>query len=143
MTQVEKLELILEKIKTLKPKQFNFAHFVSDYDEENGCGTVCCIVGWFPKFFPKSGFKWKDGELRSEIYETKRTEGIQQHLCQLLNLPLVWVEYLFFGYSKKPNNNLPYLTMTADLARVIYVWEKAIAYLKKHPSALREKYSLT
>lgn len=142
MTPVEKLELILEKVKTLKPEQFVFSDFVYDYDGQNGCGTVCCIAGWFPKFFSKSGFIWEHGDLKSKIFESKRSCDIQKHLSQLLNLPINWIEYLFFGDSERPNRSLPYLAEDADLARVIYVWEKAITYLKKHPSTYQDKYSL-
>ena len=142
MTPVEKLELILEKLKTLKPEQFVFYDFVEEYDTK-GCGTVCCVVGWFPRFFPNSGFKWQEGDLLSKIHNSTRTEKIQLHLKELLGLPISWIEYLFFGDSQRPNNNLPSLEEDADLARVIYVWEKAIAYLKKHPSVYQEQYSLT
>jgi len=142
MTPVEKLELILEKVKTLEPEQFVLSDFVYEYNDQDGCGTVCCIVGWFPKFFPKSGFIWEHGDLKSKIFESKRIYDIQQHLSQLLNLPINWIEYLFFGDSKRPNKSLPYLAESAYLARVVYVWEKAIAYLKEHPSIHQEKYSL-
>lgn len=142
MTPVDKLELILKKLRTLKPEQFVFYDFVTEHDTK-GCGTVCCAVGWFPHFFPNSGFKWQAGDLLSEIHNSIETEKIQLHLSELLGLPILWIRYLFLGNSKRPNNNLPYLAENADLARVIYVWEKAIAYLKKHPFVYQEKYSLT
>lgn len=142
MTPVEKLELILEKLKTLKPEEFVFYDFVVEHDTK-GCGTVCCVVGWFPKFFRNSGFVWQNGALHSKKYDSGYTGNIEKHLIDLIGLPELWIEYLFFGDSNRPNNNLPYLSEDDDLARVIYVWEKAIAYLKKHPSAYQEKYSLT
>lgn len=38
---------------TLKPEQFYFGDWIQSYDED-GCGTVCCAMGWTPKLFPKS-----------------------------------------------------------------------------------------
>lgn len=41
---------MLEFLKTLDKDKFSFHKVVDKY--ENGCGTVCCVVGWFPKIFP-------------------------------------------------------------------------------------------
>ena len=37
----------------LPKKKFNFRRVVTQY--EDGCGTVCCAIGWLPKVFPR---KW-------------------------------------------------------------------------------------
>lgn len=42
-----KLAAFLDK---LPPKQFDLGTYVKS--TENGCGTVCCAIGWCPKVFP-------------------------------------------------------------------------------------------
>lgn len=55
---LSKLNDTLKKMKELDPKKFNYAHFVTECDLNKVCGTVCCILGWYPLWFPESGFKW-------------------------------------------------------------------------------------
>jgi hypothetical protein len=49
-----KLARFLEK---LPARKFDFASVVSR--ARNGCGSVCCAVGWLPAVFPKLA-KWED-----------------------------------------------------------------------------------
>lgn len=39
-----------ERYGTIKEIEFNFIDYVSEFDTEKGCGTVCCLWGWEPKF---------------------------------------------------------------------------------------------
>lgn len=36
---------------TLTPDKWDFSQYVTAY--ENGCGTVCCALGWCPTIFPE------------------------------------------------------------------------------------------
>ena len=47
----EKLRKAIAFVRGLKPEQFDFSSTVRDCDD-NGCGTVCCFMGWMPMVFP-------------------------------------------------------------------------------------------
>lgn len=138
MKQVENLRLILSKLKTLKPKEFDFSSFVTEFDRENGCGTVCCVVGWFPKWFPNSGLIWKNDDLEC----VNEKEEIKEHLVNLLQLPYSWIEYLFFG-KERPVKDVPMLSYNSKLKTLINAYEKTIEYLEQNPDIFKCKYSLT
>lgn len=59
---LQRLKDTIDKAKELEPHQFNLENWVTEYNYKNNCGTVCCIAGWYPKWFPEAGLKW-DGEL--------------------------------------------------------------------------------
>lgn len=48
---------VIKFLENLPPEKFNFNRFVTECN--NGCGTVCCVVGWFADIFPRS-FKWEN-----------------------------------------------------------------------------------
>lgn len=47
--RLEKLAAFLDK---LPRKKFDFSILVAERDED-GCGTICCAIGWIPAVFPK------------------------------------------------------------------------------------------
>ena len=47
---LERLDYTIEKAKGLKLNQFNYSEYVSKFDFENNCGTVCCIAGHYPNW---------------------------------------------------------------------------------------------
>lgn len=51
----------------LKTGEFAYQHFVTSYDPENLCGTVCCIMGWYPKYFPESGLDWEINDNKTDL----------------------------------------------------------------------------
>jgi hypothetical protein len=53
-----KLQLTLDKLKELPEELFFYRTFVKTYNEKNQCGTVCCVAGWYPFWFPESGLIW-------------------------------------------------------------------------------------
>ena len=139
----DKLEIILEKVKTLKEEQFRFEEWITEFDEEKSCGTVCCIVGWMPQWFPNCGIKYmyEYGYLELCVEdEIDSYERIMSHLSTLLGIPLNVVEYLFAG-KQKPSEDLPKLNLNSSLSAVIEAWEKTIKWLKIQDSLF--KYSLT
>lgn len=46
--RLRKLAAFLYK---LPPEKFYFGNYV--LKAENGCGTVCCAIGWLPRVFPE------------------------------------------------------------------------------------------
>lgn len=59
----ELLTKLRDGLMTLKPEEFKYWLLVSEFDYRTGCGTVCCALGWAPRFIPESGFYWRYGEL--------------------------------------------------------------------------------
>lgn len=57
----DKLQKLADFLRTLEDEQFYFGSVVADADED-GCGTVCCAMGWAPAVFPKETH-WHCGEL--------------------------------------------------------------------------------
>ena len=53
---VEKLRHTIDNIKTLKPQQFSYSDFIKKSTDK--CGTVCCIAGWYPKWYPTGRLQW-------------------------------------------------------------------------------------
>lgn len=58
MEDKELLIKLVTGLKTLDESQFKYEEFVSEYDKDNHCGTVCCAWGWVPAFVPESGVRW-------------------------------------------------------------------------------------
>lgn len=48
---VSKLNTTIGHLKTLLSEEFFFGNFVKKFDEEKKCGSICCIVGWYPRFY--------------------------------------------------------------------------------------------
>ena len=44
---------LLRYAKQLDASQFNFSDWVTEFDSENHCGTVCCLVGHLPNMDPE------------------------------------------------------------------------------------------
>lgn len=78
---IERLQLTIDNLKKLKPEQFNYAEVVSEFDEEKGCGTVCCVMGFYPVWYPDH-FKYhknrSDGNY-SVIHIFEDYHGITRH----------------------------------------------------------------
>lgn len=142
MTTVEKLELILSEFKEqISPEQFGFKRFVTEWDEENNCGTVCCIAGWFPKLFPNSGFYWEKDD---QNLHTETGLSVERHLIELLGLTTEEIDYLFYGASEYFDEVLDYeLTNKSSYQEVIEGWEKFIEWKKGDPENIESKYSLS
>jgi len=47
---LERLKKTIDLSKTLKEEQFNYNKFVTEFDYDNECGTVCCIAGHYPNW---------------------------------------------------------------------------------------------
>lgn len=53
---IERLDNTIGMLKWLDPSAFDFTTWVSE--SQRDCGTVCCVAGWYPKFFPEVGLYW-------------------------------------------------------------------------------------
>jgi hypothetical protein len=53
----ERLETIAKFLDILPPEKFDIGDFVTE--SKDGCGTVCCAIGWLPEIFPRN-FKWRE-----------------------------------------------------------------------------------
>ena len=55
------IDKMLEMYKANESHKFNFADIVHEDEiksETEFCGTVCCVAGWYPVWFPESGVKY-------------------------------------------------------------------------------------
>lgn len=125
------LKLILDKFKeTIKPDQFNFSTYVAYGQPELNCGTVCCILGWFPLLFPNSGITWKKDwadrvtiALNDEIIDM--LSDIVPHICDLIGTDdEEIIRYLFFG--QQYIRGLPNIGLESSYDEVVEAWEYVI-----------------
>lgn len=51
--KLKNFEILIKGLKSLKRREWYFGSLIREYSSEKGCGTVCCALGWLPKFFPR------------------------------------------------------------------------------------------
>ena len=123
------MERTLEKLKTLKNEEFKFDREISKV--ENGCGAVCCIIGWFPQWFPEMGFVWTvDNTYKTLMTYYHGKPLFCREVSQIYDLTLDETNYLFFGDTEN-NDQLPTLNNNSNLKEVINAWEEFIRLRKK------------
>lgn len=64
---LERFQATLLMLLGLREDQFIYNHYVGKSDMENGCGTMCCIMGWYPKYLPESGLIWRLNHNQTDI----------------------------------------------------------------------------
>lgn len=81
-------------IQQLEDKEFKYKNYVTRMNKK-GCGTVCCVAGWYPKYFPQTNLVWRLGNLRPKgDYTFTDEELIMYH-----GLDLGIISLLFYGQS--------------------------------------------
>lgn len=101
--KIERINGLLDMIQALKPTEFSYDYFVSEFNQENNCGTVCCLAGWMPKFFPESHLIWKYSEYwESYTLRVNLTTGPSEirvigALRAWFGLPMDIIGFIFFG----------------------------------------------
>jgi hypothetical protein len=96
----ERLLTIATFLDNLPPEKFNFDRYVTKH--ENGCGTVCCAIGWFPQIFPEIWI-WKPIGRNILHPGTFRLEkSFSTTLEEFLDLSIFQLQRLFY-----PNRFLP------------------------------------
>mgnify|MGYP001182245430 CR=1 FL=1 len=105
-TEKQFVQLVLDRASTLTPSEFDYVSYIAAWDEEHMCGTVCCLLGWFPRFFPEQvdwfGFHPDDWYLAS-----KERIGISRDLARSM----------FFGTAYY--GGVPSIAVDASLPTVL------------------------
>lgn len=92
---LEILDGTIANMKTLKESEFDYSDFVSDFNLISQCGTVCCVAGWYPKWYPKSAFSWKEHNLYAG--GSDRSNSIAHALSEFHGLSCSLINVFFFG----------------------------------------------
>lgn len=82
---IERIEATIKKMKALLPEKFNYSVWVTKTNKEHICGTVCCVGGWYPTWFPSSGIKL-DENLEIDPETLSKYHGIDYNLVGTLFL---------------------------------------------------------
>jgi hypothetical protein len=123
MTKREKFLAIIEFLEKLDESQFDYGDFVSKTDD-NGCGTVCCVAGWFPAIFPND-FKW-ESKVFTGIIETNGNYS----RTDFLEIDGSFDLALFFGEEfYQIDLNLPITDSESKLPEVIHLFK---TYVEKY-----------
>jgi hypothetical protein len=98
----DKLIKLAEFLWDLEPEKFNFSEVVSDWDEKNHCGTVCCAIGYTPQLFPEE-VEWLE-TCESGVYDVARKsssypEGYIDVASKLFGISTFHADILFTPYS--------------------------------------------
>jgi hypothetical protein len=146
---IERLDATIEKIKTLKPEQFNYNAYVTN--EKDGCGTTCCIAGWYPVWFPESELTWakttanewnKDTLLLICPECTIKTETFQrnsyiiQRLSKYHHLAEFTIRSLFYGEGLSSKSGDDYILRSIpwgtdpEINHMLYRFETVRALLR-------------
>jgi hypothetical protein len=136
------LQIIYDKIlKDINPAKFNFRTFVTSFKKDKEghiCGTVCCVLGYFPMKFPNSGIIYQlqeddSVELTLTFDEDCTTDDIKVHVSELVGCDLKWVEYLFYGENceELKRENFPELSLRSSLKEVRKAWLGTIEYFNQ------------
>ena len=87
--EISWLEKLVAGLKTLKPEEFKYDKFVTNYDDiDELCGTVCCAYGWMPRFVPEAGVNWSRLGMgyESSVHMTKSAYRAFNNIDGLQNL---------------------------------------------------------
>lgn len=91
------LKKLAEGLKTLEEKEFRYAAYISENKGE--CGTVCCAIGWAPRFIPESKIVWVKSPLRENnlnlVLNDVNIDVLE--LKKVFKLNDIAIEYMFYG----------------------------------------------
>lgn len=134
---LSRLQDTVNMLENLKEHEFNFSTWVTKGEE--GCGTVCCVGGWYPKYFPESGIRWTtDGAGLVD------PQGVKIRLADWHGLPqhLIWTMFAD-GIYKIPNDSKisgTYISyecatrdVTLDMVRIMFKLVKKFVEEDKIP----------
>ena len=135
---IKELEYLRTLWNEIKEEQFRFDKFVSIYNREAHCGTVCCLFGWMPKLAPEYDVVWMDN---NEIHLSAIPSDV-------FNWPYELIESLFYGggavdsliggimSNSDKKEAIEFLINTLDnmrsnnLSQVLQIWDTIIEKLK-------------
>ena len=124
-------------MKGLREDEFEYDQFVTDFNTDDNCGTVCCVAGWLPKWFSKD-FKW----IRQEDFTNGKFDYFPELRNSGCNLPSTQLE-VFFGLEEGYISTLFYgspliinhkvvmdNSIGNNLSEVIALWERTIELIE-------------
>lgn len=121
---IRRLNGTIKMLKSLKDRQFYFSDYVKKYKEKkNGtlCGTVCCVAGWYPKYFPKSEMVWSRYDDNNVMVTSNKWGNIDRGLGEYHGLSESFISALFYGNSlveSKDGLKLPSMTLISVTRKV-------------------------
>lgn len=95
MTKKQKWEALIAFIDQLREEQFKYSFFVSEM--RHGCGTVCCIAGWFPKIFPKD-WEWNRNMSINRCDDISIDPQVLESLVEYMEISEEDAGALFYGH---------------------------------------------
>ena len=112
---LERLQSTIDKLKNLDESQFEFTAFVTDWrlhsditkHHVTGYGVVCDTVGWYPRWYPESGFTYKLCTYNVNLFyeEDFHPKSIIKGLMKHHGISQTLVGVLFFGECFIKNSN--------------------------------------
>lgn len=137
---IDRLQATIDMLKSLTPQSFNYGNWVSESDADGKCGTVCCAAGWYPKYFPEAGLKWKSSydhrTGKPYVYLTNPVIGIDGALMDWHGISRYVMNALFYGcslYAWGGKEFLPNWQSTLEtrmLAEAIARFETVLQFIK-------------
>jgi hypothetical protein len=110
---ITEIKSAYERYKTIKHEEFSFRRFISNYDANTKCGTVCCLWGWEPKFGVLEGVNWIN------------REDITEYPVSYFNWGNDIIESLYYPYSRNS-----FLHKNSTIEEVLSHWQKTINILE-------------
>lgn len=101
-----RLRATIEKLLMLPECQFAYDRYVTVANGE--CGTVCCVAGWYPQWFPEAGLKWQSYGTHLDLISTSHQDEYynqQESLIDYHGLSENLIEVLFYGYNRDISRN--------------------------------------
>lgn len=138
---IVRLEAIIKMLRGLKPEEFNYASTVLKWSSvDNSCGAVCCILGWYPKYFPEAGIRWVTV---SDIPGVGAIGGLESAIFRYNGLQGCVVDAIMYG-SGLPIMDIPCIVGAMECCTIedaIGRIDKVIKFLKEQEDErLLEKY---
>jgi hypothetical protein len=135
---LQRLDDTITRMKELDESEFFYTHFVKETNKEK-CPTICCIAGWYPKWFPEAELRWiPSGERPDMTLDVSYGKNscadrysyinVMYQLCNWHGLHLSLVDCLFMGrklyYGKDYSLEIRASKgMHSSLPEVLLVWE--------------------
>ena len=128
MDRKEKFEKIIAFLETLDEQQFNYEVYVTDFDKETNCGTVCCVGGWFPRIFPED-FQWIGSLGKDRLYVKGNREDfdqtVKESIQEFLEISEFIYQALFHGMiPRQIKLGLPKTNIYSNLSEVIHLFKE-------------------
>jgi len=93
---VKRLKDTLKKLKELEKAKFSYHRFVTS--SRDSCGTVCCVGGWYPAWFPEARLKWEKISLYPYVdIESYKEKTVLQTLMLYHGINISLIRVLFYG----------------------------------------------